>query len=273
MKLTYFKPVLTLALSISGMCLIPSAAYADGYVRPGIDGDSSYWNEGASLPAAFEGFNRDYFNNALFVYRSGNQNYVRLPGGSTIHRLQVLKLQRSIDGQQDGPREFIALPSKADANAFCKDLIRAVHGIASDQEPRVEETVFVSDWLGNSKQVISVGYKVDYKDEDGDKLTPAVKYALCPNPWNWVPSKLVPEENEDVGIKASGFVTSNDIRYYKVECMNSNRNPATAFWFFKGVWTNGKLNYSNYPFSADPTPNVETLNTNVGEPYCKRNGT
>ncbi|MCD6025893.1 MAG: hypothetical protein K0R08_412 [Solimicrobium sp.] len=270
MKFIVTKSALTFILAIFGTYFITSTIYADTYIRPGSGRDDTQWQpfEGKlnDPPESYADLNNTYFGNALFMGYSSynNLSYVGLPSREKSGRWNLVVLQKSSNGQKDGPRQDLVFPSKAATVDFCKALIKVVHGIVTDEMPATA-SVFASAWLERPKSVIAVGYQTDYQGE----LTPATKYAVCPNPWGEEQNFLFDDENDYTGIKASGVVYS-ERQYYKVICVNPETPPGN-FWYLEGAlgWTNGTHLYDRRG-KLGKNPSREEFDEQIGNFYCGR---
>ncbi|MCD6025894.1 MAG: hypothetical protein K0R08_413 [Solimicrobium sp.] len=291
MKLAKIKSALTLCLCLTATYSQMSNVYAgDAYLRAqDAAGNQSYSSYIGSGFETFKTLNEKYLGGAAYrtlgtaippyvndVYKTF---YIVVPGYQK--RFGVFKLQRSMNGEKNGPREDLVFKTKMEANEFCTSLSKAA-GDFNDHKIENGFT-FVSDYYGGVKQVIAVAYLPAY--EKGD-LTPAKKHVFCKNEWKvsneyWQnPDSQYFDENEITGVRASGFVDGNR-GIYKVACMNAK--PEATFQSHSGwvneaagkkryvtKWTNNVDSYEAADTALDDRPTLEQLDADVGTPYCSK---
>ncbi len=266
------KSVVCFVLVTSSVLLSTSNAYADAYVRRAAGNDwdwSRYTSEDRPLPPLFGKLNDTFFNQALYMESSGESDYVVLPG--EYKRQGVLKLQKSGDGTKGGARAALVLPSKAAAGAFCGRLIHAAHNHDDENPLPAWYTVFASDLGGDVRETIAVAYAVTNKlvagkdwywkqSTNNRKLTSAKKYALCPNPWGMEQDPAIDDENELIGVRASGLANfgwlspdSEKDDLYHVICNNPDRAENEFFWYPPAYSSSSCGNKGKWATLSDPS--------------------
>ncbi|MCD6026862.1 MAG: hypothetical protein K0R08_1381 [Solimicrobium sp.] len=291
MQLSLFKSLLNLVFVIITSHLVAPVVYAGAaYLRvQDTDGKtpfSSYINSGSII---FNELNKNSLGGAAYSnlgigippYLNDNYKtyYIVMPGYEK--RFGVFKLQKSTNGEKDGPKEDLVFKTKKEANDFCTELSRAAGDFEYSKLDK-EGTAFVSDYVGGLQQVIAVAYSVPYQ---GD-LTPSKKHVFCSNHWKvannyWnKPDPNYFDENEITGVKASGFINGNKNKY-QVVCMN-DQMPETSFlstshwewsnfmWVHVTTWTNGNYSYDASGTAIEERPSLEQIDAGVGTRYCSQ---